>query len=72
MTERLCHWSNEDITRRGVPSPELVKLYRRWGEDGIGVIVQGNTMVQYDAVEALGNPILCDDHDGQAFERIDK
>jgi 2,4-dienoyl-CoA reductase-like NADH-dependent reductase (Old Yellow Enzyme family) len=22
-------------------------------------------MVQYDAVEALGNPILCDDHDGR-------
>ena len=65
MTERLCHWSNEDITRRGVPSPELINLYRRWGEGGIGIIVQGNTMVQYDAVEALGNPILCDDHDGR-------
>lgn len=65
MTERLCHWSNEDITRRGVPSPELIHLYRRWDEGGIGIIVQGNTMVQYDAVEALGNPILCDDHDGR-------
>lgn len=29
------------------------------------MIVQGNTMVPYDAVEALGNPILCDGHDGR-------
>jgi hypothetical protein len=65
MTKRLCHWSNENIRRRGVPSPDLINLYRRRGEGGIGVIVQGNAMVQYDAVEALGNPILCDDHDGR-------
>lgn len=48
-----------------MPSREFLRLYERWGEGGIGVIVQGNTMVQYDAVEALGNPILCDDHDGR-------
>jgi 2,4-dienoyl-CoA reductase-like NADH-dependent reductase (Old Yellow Enzyme family) len=65
MTERLCHRSNENITRHGVPSPELINFYRRWGEGGIGVIVQGNTMIQYCAVEALGSPILCDDHDGR-------
>jgi 2,4-dienoyl-CoA reductase-like NADH-dependent reductase (Old Yellow Enzyme family) len=42
-----------------------VHLYRRWGEGDIGVIVSGNTMVRYDAVEAYGNPILVDDHDGR-------
>lgn len=31
----------------------LTTLYRR------------NTMVQYDAVEAFANPIICDDHDGR-------
>lgn len=29
------------------------------------MIVSGNTMVRYDAVEAFGNPILVDDHDGR-------
>jgi len=29
------------------------------------MIVSGNTMVRYDAVEAYGNPILVDDHDGR-------
>lgn len=47
------------ISRAGVPSPELINLYRQWGEGGIGVIVQGNTMVQYDAVEALGHTLWC-------------
>lgn len=31
----------------------------------IGIIVSGNTMVRYDAVEAFGNPIIVDDHDGR-------
>ncbi|KAG8629098.1 hypothetical protein KVT40_002963 [Elsinoe batatas] len=37
---------------------ELINLYKRWGEGGIGVIVMGNTMISYTAVEAFGNPIL--------------
>ncbi|ETI29214.1 hypothetical protein G647_01667 [Cladophialophora carrionii CBS 160.54] len=67
MTERLCYWNKEgeDISARGVPSPEYLHLYKRWGEGNIGIIVSGNTMVRYDAVEAYGNPILVDDHDGR-------
>ncbi|KAJ5624058.1 hypothetical protein N7510_000367, partial [Penicillium lagena] len=67
MTERLCSWSKglDDITARGVPSKELINLYARWGEGDIGIIVGGNLMVRYDAVEAFGNPILCDNHDNR-------
>lgn len=32
------------------------------------MIVAGNTMVKYDAVEAFGNPILVDDHDNRVGE----
>ncbi|KAH7066117.1 hypothetical protein BKA63DRAFT_607955 [Paraphoma chrysanthemicola] len=67
MTERICHWptDNTDITCRGFPSEAYTHLYRRWGEGDIGVIVAGNLMIRYDAVEAFGNPILCDDHDNR-------
>lgn len=67
LTERLCHWNAEGapISDRGVPSEEYFHLYRRWAEGNIGIIVGGNMMVRYDAVEAFGNPILCDDHDGR-------
>lgn len=74
MTERLCRWNDPSapITDRGFPTPEYKRLYQRWGEGAIGVIVSGNTMVAYDAVEAFGNPILPDDHDGRvaAFAEV--
>lgn len=74
MTERLCLWNkdDEDISARGFPSEEYTRLYERWGEGGIGVIVAGNVMVRYDALEAYGNPILCDDHDNRvaAFRKV--
>jgi 2,4-dienoyl-CoA reductase-like NADH-dependent reductase (Old Yellow Enzyme family) len=50
---------------RGVPTKEYIELYRRWGEGQLGVIVLGNLMVRYDAVEAFGNPIFRDNHDGR-------
>ncbi|CAK4031087.1 NADH-dependent flavin oxidoreductase [Lecanosticta acicola] len=67
MTERLCHWNEhgQPISVRGFPSKEYKHLYRRWGQGEIGMIVSGNTMIRYDAVEAYGNPILQDDHDGR-------
>jgi 2,4-dienoyl-CoA reductase-like NADH-dependent reductase (Old Yellow Enzyme family) len=74
MTERLCHWNKpgEDISARGFPSEEYKRLYQRWGEGEIGVIVAGNLMLKYDAVEAFGNPILPDNHDGrvEAFKEV--
>ncbi len=76
MTERLCHWNKdgEDISARGYPSEEYKRLYQRWGEGEIGVIVAGNLMLKYDAVEAFGNPILPDNHDGrvEAFKEVSK
>jgi len=74
MTERLCHWNKdgEDISARGYPSENYTRLYERWGEGEIGMIVAGNLMLRYDAVEAYGNPILQDDHDNrtEAFRKV--
>ncbi|KAL9079260.1 MAG: hypothetical protein Q9157_001831 [Trypethelium eluteriae] len=84
MTERLCLWNKEgeDITThsllipsqssRGVPSDELIRLYTLWGQGDIGIIVGGNLMVSYSAVEAYGNPIFVDNHDGRlgAYRRL--
>ncbi|KAK5701287.1 hypothetical protein LTR17_022744 [Elasticomyces elasticus] len=74
MTERLCRWNKdgEDINARGYPTEEYTRLYERWGQGGIGVIVAGNVMLRYDAVEAFGNPILQDDHDNRtaAFRTV--
>lgn len=58
MTERLSSWSPTDLSARGIPSPELINLYNRWGEGGIGLILTGNIMVDPDHLEAAGNPII--------------
>jgi 2,4-dienoyl-CoA reductase-like NADH-dependent reductase (Old Yellow Enzyme family) len=58
MTERISSWDPENLEVRGVPSSNLINLYRRWGEGGIGLILTGNIMIEYDHLEAAGNPII--------------
>ncbi|KAJ1335139.1 2,4-dienoyl-CoA reductase (NADPH2) [Microdochium nivale] len=58
MSERLSSWHPTDLAKRGIPSDELVNVYRRWGEGGLGLILTGNIMIEYDQLEAPGNPII--------------
>lgn len=44
-------------------TPELVRLYRRWGAGGIGLIVTGNVMVDRRALGEPGNVVLEDERD---------
>lgn len=58
MTERLSSWDAKVFQKRGIPSEQLINVYRRWGEGGFGVILTGNIMIAYDHLEAPGNPII--------------
>jgi 2,4-dienoyl-CoA reductase-like NADH-dependent reductase (Old Yellow Enzyme family) len=58
MTERLSTWDATDKAQRGVPTEQLVNVYRRWGEGGWGTILTGNIMMEYDQLEAPGNAIV--------------
>jgi 2,4-dienoyl-CoA reductase-like NADH-dependent reductase (Old Yellow Enzyme family) len=55
MTERLSSWDSKNLEARGVPSKNLINVYRRWGEGEFGVILTGNIMIEYDHLEAAGN-----------------
>lgn len=70
MTERLSTWDPKVLEKRGVPTPELINVYRRWGEGDFGVILTGNVMIEYDQLEAAGNPIVPRDApaSGERFE----
>ena len=72
MTERLSSWSPTEFEPRGIPSPELINVYKRWGEGGLGHILTGNIMISYDHLEAAGNPIIPPDasFEGERFERF--
>lgn len=58
MTEQLSSWDPIDIKARGIPSKELVNVYKRWGEGGFGQILTGNVIVNYMDLEAQGNAII--------------
>lgn len=63
-------WDPSDLKKRGIPTPELINVYRRWGEGGFGVILSGNVMIEYDHLEAPGNLIIPIDESpqGKRFE----
>lgn len=70
MTERLSSWDPKKLETRGVPSKNLVNVYKRWGEGAIGNILTGNIMFEYDHLEAAGNPIIPRGapYEGERFE----
>ena len=72
MTERLSSWDPADPERRGVPSADLINVYRRWGDGGYGLILTGNVMIATDQLEAAGNAIIPRDapFEGSRFERF--
>ncbi|KAL8665254.1 MAG: hypothetical protein Q9168_007749 [Polycauliona sp. 1 TL-2023] len=58
MTERISSWDPKNFEARGIPSKNLINVYKRWGEGQLGTILTGNIMVEYDQLEAMGNPII--------------
>lgn len=72
MTERMSSWNPTELEKRGVPSPELVNVYKRWGEGGFGVVLSGNVMIEYDHLESAGNAIIPQGapFSGERFERF--
>lgn len=72
MTERYSSWDPKDFEKRGIPSKEVINMYRRWGEGGLGLILTGNLMLYYNELEAPGNLIIPKDapFSGERFERF--
>ena len=70
MTERISSWDPKDFKKRGIPTKDLINVYKRWGEGGYGQILTGNIMIEYDQLEAAGNPIIPRDAEfsGPRFE----
>ena len=58
MTERISSWDPNNLEARGIPSSNLINVYKRWGEGQLGTILTGNIMIAYDQLEAAGNPII--------------
>lgn len=70
MTERISSWDPSNLEARGIPSKELINVYKRWGEGGFGVVLTGNILIDLVNLEAAGNPIIPQDapFEGERFE----
>lgn len=74
MTERLSSWDPHNLEARGIPSENLINVYKRWGEGQLGTILTGNIMIEFDQLEAAGNTIIprgCP-FSGERFEAFEK
>jgi 2,4-dienoyl-CoA reductase-like NADH-dependent reductase (Old Yellow Enzyme family) len=58
MTELMSSWDPEDLQARGIPSKDLINLYKIFGEGGIGLMLSGNILIDYDHLEAAGNAVI--------------
>jgi 2,4-dienoyl-CoA reductase-like NADH-dependent reductase (Old Yellow Enzyme family) len=58
MTERLASWEPNDLSRRGIPTEEVITTYKWFGDVGIGILLTGNLMVDPVNIEAPGNLII--------------
>lgn len=74
MTEHISSWDPQKFEPRGIPSENLINVYKRWGEGGLGTILTGNIMIEYDQLEAAGNAIIPRGarFEGQRFEAFKK
>lgn len=54
-----------DVSSRGIPSPELVRLYETWGEGGWGQILTGNIMIDPAHLEGMGNTVIPVNEEGE-------
>ena len=58
MTERISSWDPKNLKDSGIPSENLINVYKRWGEGQLGTILTGNIMIEVDQLEAPGNAII--------------
>jgi 2,4-dienoyl-CoA reductase-like NADH-dependent reductase (Old Yellow Enzyme family) len=72
MSEKQATWSPTTAEARGIPTKRLINLYKRWAEGGYGLILTGNTMIEFDQLEAPGNLIIPSSapFSGERFERF--
>ncbi|KHJ89365.1 oxidoreductase, FAD/FMN-binding protein [Oesophagostomum dentatum] len=70
LTERVSTWDPEDLSKRGIPTQELINIYDKWGHGGYGVILTGNVVVEPRNLESAGNVIICRENDSPHLRKL--
>jgi len=62
MSEQLGGLANQ-------PTPDLSRLYRRWGQGGVGLSITGNVMIDRRSIGEALNVVVEDDRDIEELRR---
>lgn len=71
LTNRLAKaaMSEQLGTFAGAPTPELERLYERWGRSGLGLVITGNVMVDGRSIGEPRNVVVEDERHLEALRR---
>ncbi|KAJ0123848.1 NADH oxidase [Diaporthe amygdali] len=58
MSETLASWHPTTLDARGLPTKELIELYKRWGESTWGIITTGEVMIDYEHITDAARPTI--------------
>lgn len=58
MTEQLCTFDPENTKRNGIPTRNIERVYERWSRGSIGVILSGDVVIDTQALESVGDPVV--------------
>ncbi|KAI1502229.1 hypothetical protein F5X99DRAFT_427620 [Biscogniauxia marginata] len=74
MVETIATWHPKNREERGIPTKELIELYRRFGEGGWGIITTGNMDIDFTKVSGMGDAIITPECplSGPRFEAFQK
>ncbi|CAO4373159.1 unnamed protein product [Caenorhabditis nigoni] len=67
MTERLSTYSPGDLKNHGLPTPQIMNVYDKWGHGQFGMTLTANVIVHPTNLEGLGNAIIF--QEGESSER---
>jgi hypothetical protein len=65
MTERLSSWDPKDFKARGIPTKNLINVFKYWGEDEFGQILARNIMIDHNQLKLRGTRLF---HEMQALK----
>ncbi|KAH7693979.1 Protein W06H8.2, partial [Aphelenchoides avenae] len=63
MSEKISPFTPDDILQIGVPSEQMINLYTKFGNGGLGVFLTGNYAVDHKHLDAPGNIVIAKEAD---------
>ncbi|KAI6207004.1 hypothetical protein M3Y94_00980000 [Aphelenchoides besseyi] len=65
MSETFASYSEDDLSKMGIPTERLINLYEKWAHGGFGMICTGNVLIDHKHLELPGNVVISTETDSE-------